>query len=122
MLTGDEAEERIAQRGHDKLSVVGIVPPVVARLLRPLARALQARGSLAQTEHGGLALDGDARDILKGEAGVHIVLPPAKVKRSGRGRVVVQVDHLLQRRFELFLAADIGHECLLLREQTREQA
>ena len=87
VLTGDVAEERIAQRGHDKLSVFGIVTPEEARLLRPLARALQARGSLALTEHGGLALDGDARDILKGEAGVHIVLPPAKVRKAGRGRV-----------------------------------
>ena len=86
VLTGDEAEERIVQRGHDQLSVFGIVSPDEARLLRPLARALQARGSLALTEHGGLALDGDARDILKGEASVHIVLPPPKARRTARAR------------------------------------
>ena len=86
VLTGDRAEARIAQRGHDQLSVFGIVPGEEALLLRPLVRALQARGSLALTEHGGLALDGDAREILKGGVDVHIVLPPPRVRRSGRGR------------------------------------
>ena len=60
-----------------------LMPPL-ARLLRPLVRALQARGSLGVTEHGGLTLDGDAREILKGEVAVHIVLPPPKVRAKGR--------------------------------------
>ena len=75
------ADERISQRGHDQLSVFGIVPSEEAHLLRPLARALQARGSLVPTEHGGLALGGDARDILKGEVPVLIALA-AKPERS----------------------------------------
>jgi ATP-dependent DNA helicase RecQ len=48
--------------------VFGIVEWRRGALLKPLARALQARGSLIPTEHGGLALGGDARDVLKGEA------------------------------------------------------
>ena len=38
------------------------------------------------TEHGGLALGGDARAILKGDAVMYIVLPPEKERRSRRGR------------------------------------
>jgi ATP-dependent DNA helicase RecQ len=88
VLTG-VADDRILQRGHDRLSVFGIVETDEARLLRPLSRALQARGCLLPTEHGGLMLGGDARAILKGEATVSIVLPPKKEprrrERSGGG-------------------------------------
>jgi ATP-dependent DNA helicase RecQ len=85
VLTG-AADERVLQRGHDQLSVFGIVGAEEARLLRPLSRALQARGSLLPTEHGGLMLGGDARTILKGEASVSIVLPPKKEPRQKRDR------------------------------------
>ena len=85
VLTG-VADDRVLQRGHDQLSVFGIVDAEEARLLRPLARALQARGSLAPTEHGGLMFGGDARAILKGEAPVSIVVPPKKEPRGRRDR------------------------------------
>jgi len=85
VLTG-ATDERISTRHHDELSVFGIVGPDEAPLLKPLARALQARGSLETNEHGGLALAGDARAILKGEAAIAIVLPPPREKRSGSGR------------------------------------
>jgi ATP-dependent DNA helicase RecQ len=85
VLTG-VADERVMQRGHDQLSVFGIVTADEAPLLRPLARALQARGALVATEHGGLALGGDARVILKGEAQVPLVLVPKKEGRSSRRR------------------------------------
>ena len=84
VLTG-QADERISQRGHDRLSVFGIVPSDEAHLLRPLARALQARGSLVPTEHGGLALGGDARQILTGEKPVLIALA-AKPEHSRKRR------------------------------------
>ena len=75
-------DKRIRQRGHDTLSVFGIVEePEDARLLQPLARALQARGDLVSTEHGGLALGGSARAILKGESAVEIVVPPKRQRR-----------------------------------------
>ena len=85
VLTGS-SDERIRQRGHDALSVFGIVEGDDAALLRPLARALQARGSLVATEHGGLALGGDARAILKGEVEVAIVKPPKGASRSRNRR------------------------------------
>jgi ATP-dependent DNA helicase RecQ len=74
------ADDRIVQRGHDRLSVFGIVGGEEAPLLQPLNRALQARGSLVANEHGGLKLGGDARAILKGERTVEIV------RRRRRGR------------------------------------
>jgi ATP-dependent DNA helicase RecQ len=83
VLTG-AADERVLQRGHDRLSVFGIVGADEARLLQPLSRALQARGSLIATEHGGLRFGGDARAILKGEATVEIVQPPVGRKERRR--------------------------------------
>ena len=80
VLTG-VADERVMARGHDQLSVFGIVTAEEAHLLRPLARALQARGSLVPTEHGGLALGGDAKAILTGEASVLIALAPKRESR-----------------------------------------
>lgn len=82
-----QSDDRVLQRGHDQLSVFGILTADEQPLLKPLARALQARGSLLPTEHGGLALGGDARLILKGEASVQIVIPPKpqKKQRGGRG-------------------------------------
>ncbi len=75
VLTG-VADERILGRGHDQLSVFGIVQSEEAPLLRPVARALQARGALLATEHGGLALGGDARALLKGEGRLDLVVAP----------------------------------------------
>ena len=88
VLTG-VSDDRVQQRGHDALSVFGIVAAEEAHLLRPLARALQARGSLVPTEHGGLALGGDARAILRGDGVVMIVVPPKieRQRRRGAGRL-----------------------------------
>ena len=85
VLTG-VADERVTARGHDSLSVFGLVGPDEAPLLKPLARALQARGTLVSTEHGGLALAGDARDILKGEAAVMIALSARSERRGRKGK------------------------------------
>jgi ATP-dependent DNA helicase RecQ len=64
--------------------VFGIVGAQEARLLRPLARTLAARGILAATEHGGLMLGPDSRPVLKGEVGVTIAEPPPKRERRSR--------------------------------------
>ena len=80
VLTGAE-DERIRQRGHDRLSVFGIVGAEEAALLQPVARALQARGVLVANAHGGLALGGDARAILSGSETVEIVVPPKRTSR-----------------------------------------
>ena len=85
VLTG-QADERVVQRGHDRLSVFGIVAGDEVHLLRPLSRALQARGSLAPTEHGGLMLAGDARAILKGDVLVQLAIAPRGAPDNGRKR------------------------------------
>jgi ATP-dependent DNA helicase RecQ len=84
VLTGAE-DERVAARGHDRLSVFGIVDASEARLIKPVARAMQAQGHLVANEHGGLRLAGDARVILKGERTVEIVVPPVTRKERRRG-------------------------------------
>jgi ATP-dependent DNA helicase RecQ len=85
VLTG-QADDRVIQRGHDRLSVFGIVDAGEAHLLRPLSRVLQTRGALAATEHNGLMLAGDARAIMKGEAQVSLVLAarPERARRKAR--------------------------------------
>jgi ATP-dependent DNA helicase RecQ len=83
VLTGS-GDERVIQRGHDRLSVFGIVGADEARLLQPLARALRARGALTATEHGGLRLGGDARAILTGGKTVEIVVPPPRERTRRR--------------------------------------
>ena len=85
VLTGN-ADERVRQRGHDDLSVFGIVStPEEQTLIKPLARALQARGTLLPTEHGGLKLGGDAREMLRGDAAIAIVVPPKRERRRRGG-------------------------------------
>ncbi len=84
VLTGS-GDERIFKFGHDQLSVFGIVDADEARVIKPLARALQARGSLVANEHGGLKLAGDARAIMRGEQKVEIALVPQGRKKRERG-------------------------------------
>ncbi|WP_292927871.1 DNA helicase RecQ [Novosphingobium sp. PASSN1] len=84
ILTGS-ADERVTSRGHDQLSVFGIVPGEEAPLLRSVARALQARGTLVTNEHGGFMLGGDARALLKGEGRLDLVVAP-KAERTSRRR------------------------------------
>ena len=110
-----QSDERVAQRGHDRLSVFGIVTSDEAPLLRPLVRALQARGSLVPTEHGGLALGGDAKAVLKGEAAVMIALAPRrertrKARRDRTGGVNPTGDPLFEalRALRRDLAAEAG--------------
>jgi ATP-dependent DNA helicase RecQ len=84
VLTGQQ-DERITQFGHDQLSVFGIVDRAEAAMLKPLSRALQARGALVANEHGGLKLGGDARAIMRGEQKVEIALAkPGNARRGGR--------------------------------------
>jgi ATP-dependent DNA helicase RecQ len=84
VLRGAE-DERVRQRGHDQLSVFGILKDDEVPLLRAVARNLTAHEMLVSTEHGGLALGPAARGVLKGEQAVAITEPPPK-KRSRRER------------------------------------
>jgi ATP-dependent DNA helicase RecQ len=85
-------DDRNRQPGHAHISLFGIVDRDEARLLQPVARALQARGSLVATEHGGLMFGRDARAILTGETRVEIVQPPVarkeRRKRDGAANPV----------------------------------
>ena len=83
VLTGN-ADERISKLGHDKLSVFGIVDSAEARMIKPLSRALQARGALVANEHGGLKLAGDARAIMRGDHKIEIaVVNQDRKRRAG---------------------------------------
>lgn len=77
-------DDRIRQRGHDALSVFGILKDDEAPLLRPVMRHCTAYEMLISTEHGGLALGPKARAVLKGEQAVAIAEPPKKVSRKER--------------------------------------
>ncbi|MGP1351782.1 MAG: DNA helicase RecQ [Parasphingopyxis sp.] len=85
VLAGRE-NERIIKLGHDRLSVFGIVGEEEEPMVKPVARALQTRDALVQTEHGGLALGPEARPILKGETEVALVLPPKKPRKRRANR------------------------------------
>jgi ATP-dependent DNA helicase RecQ len=84
LLTGS-ADERILARGHERLSVFGIVDADEARLIKAVARALQAQGHLSANEHGGLLLAGASRSILKGEMKLEIVVPPKARQEKRQG-------------------------------------
>ncbi|MXP26322.1 DNA helicase RecQ [Altererythrobacter indicus] len=102
VLVGME-DDRVRQRGHDKLSVFGIVSREEAPMLQPLVRALKARGALIQTEHNGLALSGDARLILLGERPVSIAQPPPRSK-SVRGKSGQEANPIGNPLFEALRA------------------
>jgi ATP-dependent DNA helicase RecQ len=127
VLTG-AADERVRQRGHDRLSVFGIVGGEEARLLQPLSRALQARGALVANEHGGLALGGEAKAILKGEVPVAIVIPPkSRGGRRGRAGEANPIgdplfDALRELRRELALEAQLPPYVIFHDATLREMA
>jgi ATP-dependent DNA helicase RecQ len=84
VLTGSK-DDRITQLGHDQLSVFGIVSKAEAAMLKPLSRALQARGAMVANEHGGLKLAGDARAIMRGDQNIQIaIVKPDNKRRAGR--------------------------------------
>ncbi len=84
VLTGS-GTEKVRARGHDQLSVFGIVSGEESALIRPVSRALLLRDALDATDHGGLRLGEAARPILRGEAEVAIALPPRREPRRRRG-------------------------------------
>jgi len=123
------ADDRVTQLGHDRLSVFGIVAEAEARLIKPLSRALQARGLVTPTEHGGLALAPQARTVLKGEEAVEIVAPPEKrrERRRREGAVANPADDplfeaLRARRRELAKEAGVPPYVIFHDSVLREMA
>jgi ATP-dependent DNA helicase RecQ len=111
VLTG-KSNDRIVQRGHDRLSVFGIVEGEEAALLKPVARALQVHDALTTNEHGGLTFGPSARPYLKGEERIELVLPPARQRRSRRDNAANPVgdpifDALRECRRELAKEAGV---------------
>ncbi|HEX7877491.1 MAG TPA: DNA helicase RecQ [Sphingobium sp.] len=85
VLTG-VVNDKIRERGHDKISVYGIVSGEETALLRPVSRALVVRDALLTNEHGGLEFGPNARPILRGEEEVSLILPPRKERRRKSAR------------------------------------
>jgi ATP-dependent DNA helicase RecQ len=126
VLTG-KSNDKIVQRGHDRLSVFGIVEGDEAALLKPVARALQVHDALATTEHGGLMLGPAARPYLKGEERIELVLPPARVRRSKRDNAANPVgdpifDALRECRRELAKEAGVPPYVIFHDSTLREMA
>jgi ATP-dependent DNA helicase RecQ len=91
VLTG-KTNDRIRDRGHDQLSVFGIVDGEETALLKPVSRALLLRDAVLANEHGGLELGPHARAILRSEERVELALPPKRERRSKRGAAANPVD------------------------------
>ncbi|WP_017671076.1 DNA helicase RecQ [Blastomonas sp. AAP53] len=80
-----QSNDKVQQRGHDRLSVFGIVNDDEAALIKPVARALLIRDALGTNEHGGLMLGPQARAILRDEVQLPLVLPPKRTRKGKRG-------------------------------------
>ncbi|MDQ4420576.1 DNA helicase RecQ [Sphingobium sp. DEHP117] len=126
VLTGQH-NDRITQRGHDRLSVFGIADSAEAALLKPVARALMVRNALETTDHGGLMLGPEARPFLRGEAEMPLILPPARQKRGRRQDKANPVgdplfEALRARRRELALEAGVPPYVIFHDSTLREMA
>ncbi|QZP09226.1 DNA helicase RecQ [Caenibius sp. WL] len=126
VLTG-KSNDRIAARGHDALSVFGIVSQDEAPLVKPVARALMVRDALETNEHGGLTLGPSARPFLRGEEAVALVLPPARMRRGKRGDVANPVgdplfDALRELRRDLAKEAGVPPYVIFHDSTLREMA
>jgi ATP-dependent DNA helicase RecQ len=80
VLLGQSTDKSIT-RGHEALSVWGIVESEEAALVKPVFRALALRDALRANEHGGLEFGPGARALLKGEAALSVVIPPKRERR-----------------------------------------
>jgi ATP-dependent DNA helicase RecQ len=126
VLTG-VANDKVTQRGHDRLSVFGIVEGEETALIKPVSRALLLRDALSANEHGGLQLGPNARPILRGEQPVALVVPPKRERRGRRAGAVNPVgdplfDALRTCRRELALEAGIPPYVIFHDSTLREMA
>lgn len=110
VLTG-QSNDKVRQRGHDALSVFGIVDGEEVALIKPVSRALLVRDALRTNEHGGLELGPEARSVLKGDASVRLVLPPRRERRKRYAEANPVGDPLFEalrtKRRELAQEADV---------------
>ncbi len=87
-----EADERIERLGHDRLSVFGVGRDLDPAGWRSVLRQLAALGliEIDVEGHGGMALAGDCRAVLKGERSVALRRDPAPAKPAGRGKAAAR--------------------------------
>ncbi|WP_184475746.1 DNA helicase RecQ [Rhizorhapis suberifaciens] len=126
VLTGS-ANEKVTQRGHDRLSVFGIVEGEDVPLIKPVSRALLLRDALQANEHGGLELGPNARPVLRGEQIVTLVVPPKRQRRGRRERDLNPIDDplfsaLRACRRELALEAGVPPYVIFHDSTLREMA
>jgi len=85
VLTG-AADERVLARGHDQLSVFGIVGAEGALRCAPPRAPARARAARVRAAGGGVRWGGDERAIAKGEAVLMSARPPRRKPRRKRDR------------------------------------
>jgi ATP-dependent DNA helicase RecQ len=122
-----QSTDKVRQRGHDALSVFGIVDGEEAVLIKPVSRALLLRDALRTSEHGGLEFGPEARAILKGDQAVALVLPPRRERKRRRDVGANPVDDPLFEalracRRELATAQDVPPYVIFHDSTLREMA
>jgi ATP-dependent DNA helicase RecQ len=125
VLAGRETEKAIGF-GHHRLSVFGIAGENELALIKPVARALMARDALRADAYGGLSFGPGARPILKGEATLALVLPPARRARKRSDRTEFPHDPLFEalraRRRDLAKEAGVPPYVIFHDSTLREMA
>ena len=76
--------ERVARRGHDRLSTFNIGGELDEKEWRAIARQLVAVGCLTSDDHGSLRLTAAAREVLRGEREMRFrkITPREKTKKK----------------------------------------
>ena len=92
VLRGEE-NERVRQLGHDQLSVFGVGRDLDPAGWRSVLRQLAALGliEIDVEGHGGIALAGDCRAVLKGERRVALRRDPTPARPAGRAKGTARV-------------------------------
>ncbi|MEK0083200.1 DNA helicase RecQ [Benzoatithermus flavus] len=92
-----ESSERIERLGHDRLSVFGIGRDLAPHAWRSVLRQLAALGLIeVDVEgHGGIALAGGCRAVLRGERCVSLRRDPTPTRGSDRRKGIVRTSPLL---------------------------
>ena len=91
-----EGNERIRRLGHDQLSVFGIGRALEPAAWRSVLRQLAAQGliEIDVEGHGGMALAGDCRAVLRGERPVELRRDPATRRGSTKARAASRLSPL----------------------------
>ncbi len=91
-----EGNERIRRLGHDGLSVFGIGRDLEPTAWRSVLRQLAAQGliEIDVEGHGGMALAGECRSVLRGERRIELRHDPAARRSTGKARSAARLAAL----------------------------